>query len=62
MTDKIQLTETQLMVFDMLIMEVVRYAIGEFKKVMNASDEELNQMKDDINKRFSDAMNKIKQH
>jgi hypothetical protein len=62
MSDKIQITESQLLLFDMVLGSAVRTLMGEYQKIINANDEELEKIKIDIDKRFSNVIDKIKQH
>ena len=60
MTDKIKVTETKMLLFDMILGQAIRVLIGEYKKVLNASEEELKEMEEKINKRFKNAFDKLK--
>lgn len=62
MSDKIQVTETQLMLFDMILGSAIRILMGEYKKIINADETQLEELRKDIDIRFNNAMNKIKQH
>lgn len=60
--DKIKITETKLLMFDMILGSAIRQLMGDYEKIINASDEELENMKVEIDKRYSNSLNKIKQH
>lgn len=62
MADKIKVTETQLLLFDMVLGTAIRALMGEYDKIINSTDEELEQMKTKIDERFTKAIDKIKSH
>lgn len=60
MTEKIKITETQLMLADMLLATAIKYLIGEFAKIRDASDEELAIMRIEAEGKFKVSMDKLK--
>lgn len=62
MADKVKVTETQLLLFDMVLGTAIRALIGEYEKILSSTDEELEQMKTKIDERFTEAIDKIKSH
>lgn len=62
MSKKIELSETKIMLIDVLLGSALRAFIGEYKKIVEASEEELETIKEDIDKRFTEAIGKIKAH
>lgn len=59
---KAKVTETQLLLFDLVLGSAIRSLVGEYKKILNADDKELEEMKKTIDERFESAINKIKKH
>lgn len=62
MSDKISVTETQLLLIDLLGSLAIRYMTGEIRRIMNASEQELIEIQNDIDARFNTAIDKIKAH
>lgn len=62
MPDKIKITESQLLAFDMVLGAAIRALFNDYQKILNATDEELKKMAPDIESRYTTALNKIKSH
>ncbi|MFB5622878.1 MAG: hypothetical protein ACE5RH_02690 [Nitrosarchaeum sp.] len=62
MPDKVKVTETQLLLFDMVLGSAIRALMGEYRKIINANEQELEEMKKSIDERFESAIDKIKNH
>jgi len=62
MAEKINITQTQLLLIDLALATAIKYLVGEHKKVMNATPEQLDIMKVEAEKRLTEAMLKIKTH
>ena len=60
MAKKIQTTETQLLLADMLLATAIKYLINGFSRIHDATEEELAVMRKEAEAKFSTSMEKLK--